>query len=171
MTKIELVIFDRDGTLNRKSLNKYLLSSKEILWPDDIIEIQKLCLAGIKLSIATNQSCISKKLVSEEEVIEITQTVVSPICSLESTSIFICKHDDGDNCSCRKPQPGLILNATNHFKVAPEESIYIGDSRIDVQAAEAAGVEFLGVCWDNRCLGEKCLHTLTNVVEYILAKE
>jgi D-glycero-D-manno-heptose 1,7-bisphosphate phosphatase len=171
MSKIKLAIFDRDGTLNRKSLNRYLLSSKEILWPEDIIEIQKLCLAGIKICIATNQSCISKKLISKEEVIEITQSVVNPICSIESTSIFICKHDDGENCGCRKPQPGLILNAMNHFEVAPEESIYIGDSRIDIQAADAASVKFLGVCWDNKCLGEKCLHTLTNIVEYILTRD
>lgn len=170
MSKIKLAIFDRDGTLNRKSLNRYLLSNKEILWPEDIIEIQKLCLAGIKICIATNQSCISKKLISEREVIEITKAVVNPIFSIQSTSIFICKHNNEEKCDCRKPLPGLIHKATNYFKVKPEESIYIGDSQIDIQAAEAASVEFLGVCWDNKCLGAKCIHTLTNVVRNILSR-
>ena len=127
-------------------------------------------LAGIQISIATNQSCISKKLISEKEVIEITKTVVNPIFSIQSTSIFICKHSDEENCDCRKPLPGLVLNATKYFKVAPEESIYIGDSQIDIQAADAANVEFLGVCWDSKCLGSRCLHTLTSVVRNILAR-
>ena len=52
---------------------------------------------------------------------------------------FICPHEPEDNCECRKPKPGLLLQAARHFNVDPTEMLVIGDSMRDIVAAKACG--------------------------------
>ena len=55
--------------------------------------------------------------------------------------MFVCKHDDNDNCSCRKPKPGMILDAITRHNLHHDECIMIGDSLKDLKAASAAGID------------------------------
>ena len=55
------------------------------------------------------------------------------------SSIFYCPHRPDENCTCRKPKPGLILQASKYHKVDLKNSFFIGDSNTDMKAAEAAG--------------------------------
>ena len=53
--------------------------------------------------------------------------------------IFICPHRPEDNCLCRKPLPGLIESARRKYSFDPEQTWFIGDSKRDIEAAQAAG--------------------------------
>jgi len=53
---------------------------------------------------------------------------------------YFCPHKPEDHCFCRKPNPGLILNAIHEFQIDPKESIMIGDKNSDIQAAKNAGI-------------------------------
>lgn len=55
--------------------------------------------------------------------------------------IFFCPHGPSDNCECRKPKPGLLLEIAKQFKVNKEEMLMIGDSMRDLLAAKAAGIK------------------------------
>jgi histidinol phosphatase-like enzyme len=73
MSEIKLVILDRDGTLNKRIPNNYLLKIDDIERPKDFHELAKLCNSGIKFGVASNQACVSKKLISRPSVISITK--------------------------------------------------------------------------------------------------
>ena len=60
---------------------------------------------------------------------------------LDFEEIFVCMHDDDDNCKCRKPKPGMILDAISKYNLFHEECIMIGDSVKDLKAANAAGID------------------------------
>lgn len=169
MSEIKLVILDRDGTLNKRIHNNYLLKIADIERPKDFYELSKLCSSGIKIGIASNQACVSKKLISRQSVITITKSVLKPILEIDDDSIFICTHQDFENCTCRKPKPGLILKCLEYFDANASDAIFIGDTERDSEAAASAGVKFIGVCWNSECLGEECLHSITNVVKAILS--
>ena len=53
--------------------------------------------------------------------------------------LFVCYHDDHDNCECRKPKPGLILEATKKWNIDLKKSFMIGDRRKDIEAGKSAG--------------------------------
>jgi len=55
-------------------------------------------------------------------------------------AVLVCPHGPGDICSCRKPRPGLLLNALSRFSVRADRSWVVGDAASDVEAALAAGV-------------------------------
>ena len=57
--------------------------------------------------------------------------------------LFVCVHDDEDNCSCRKPKPGMILEAISTNNLQYNECIMIGDSIKDIQSANSAGISSL----------------------------
>ena len=59
---------------------------------------------------------------------------------IEITSIYFCPHKDSDNCRCRKPMPGMYLDAIHDFNIDPVKSIAIGDKTSDLIAANKAGV-------------------------------
>ncbi|NND54328.1 MAG: HAD-IIIA family hydrolase, partial [Gammaproteobacteria bacterium] len=54
--------------------------------------------------------------------------------------IFICPHAPDDGCDCRKPKPGLLLQAAEYFACGLQNMVFVGDKKSDVEAANAAGV-------------------------------
>jgi D-glycero-D-manno-heptose 1,7-bisphosphate phosphatase len=169
MNKIKLVMLDRDGTLNKRIPDNYLVKEKDILWPADFNDLLKIINSDIKISVVSNQACVSKKLISYSDVISLTKSVISPLFEIDEKSIFICTHQEIENCFCRKPKPGLILKSLEYFKISSGDSVFIGDSEKDAEAASAANVRFIGVCWNSKCLGQKCVHSLSSAVDIILS--
>jgi D-glycero-D-manno-heptose 1,7-bisphosphate phosphatase len=165
-----LLILDRDGTLNSRIREGYLLQKKDIVRAKDFQELSKLLKNDFIFCIASNQACISKGLISEESVIEITQAVVAPITQISKDQIFVCPHQEYEHCLCRKPEPQLLLSALEHNGITPENAYFVGDSQYDRLAAEKLGINFYGVCWDGDCLGPDCYHTLSGVTDEILTQ-
>jgi len=168
MSKVKLLMLDRDGTLNKRIPNGYLLAEKDILRPTDLDSLVRIIDYNIKIAIISNQACISKKMISYEEIIKITKSILRPSIEIDDRSIFICPHQESENCFCRKPKPGLILKCLEYFNINKADSVFIGDSNLDAEAAKIADVRFFGVCWDSKCQGEICLHSISNAVDRIL---
>jgi D-glycero-D-manno-heptose 1,7-bisphosphate phosphatase len=161
-------MLDRDGTINKRIHNSYLLKNQDIIRPIDFSSLVNIHNSDIIISIVSNQPCISKKIITYSEVVSLTQFLVRPIFELSEESIFICPHQEKEGCDCRKPKPGLILKCLEYFDISPDQSIFVGDTEKDATAAREAGVQFFGVCWDSPCLGERCFHTISNVVSNII---
>lgn len=168
MNKVKLLMLDRDGTLNKRVPNGYLLSEKDISRPPDLDSLVRLTNSGVEVAIVTNQACISKKMISYEETVKITKSVLCPSIEIDDRSIFICPHQENENCFCRKPKPGLLLKCLEYFKINKADSVFIGDSNLDAEAAKNADVRFFSVCWDSNCQGKICLHSISNAVDRIL---
>ncbi len=129
------VFFDRDGTLCR---NAHFMSRWEDFEPfeDGLRDLPKLKKAGFMLVGATNQSGIARGLVGEEFVREVGGHFMQ---KYGFDAFYYCPHHPDDFCPCRKPSPGMLLNARRDLGIDLRNSYMIGDSAADVLAARAAG--------------------------------
>ena len=135
------VFLDRDGTLNKniwrngKLTPPYSYDEVEIIngAQEAISKLRKLNYTPI---IITNQPDISRGKVSLQEV----NTINKVICEkLKIDYVYMCIHDDNDECECRKPKPGMIHKAAVDLKLTLNKSILIGDRWRDIHAGQAAG--------------------------------
>ena len=109
----QAVFLDRDGALNRalvrhgKLYPPASLAELQIV-PDAPQALVALQAAGFLLIGVTNQPDVARET-QRREVVEAINAALLAILPL--AEILVCYHDDGDRCSCRKPQPGLLLQA------------------------------------------------------------
>jgi D-glycero-D-manno-heptose 1,7-bisphosphate phosphatase len=135
------VFLDRDGVLNgavvraAKPRPPGEVSEVEIL-PGVPEACRDLAAAGLLLIGATNQPDVARGTQFREEVLRINRFLLSRLPLLE---IRTCFHDDVDACACRKPKPGLLLEAAREHDIDLAGSFMVGDRWSDVAAGAAAG--------------------------------
>jgi D-glycero-D-manno-heptose 1,7-bisphosphate phosphatase len=97
--------------------------------------------AGYELVVLTNQSAIGRGLVSRAQVDEINRRLADSIARRGGRirAFLVCPHTPADDCDCRKPRPGLLLQARDGLGIDLSTAVMIGDKPTDVDAARAAG--------------------------------
>jgi D-glycero-D-manno-heptose 1,7-bisphosphate phosphatase len=141
------VFLDRDGVLihsavrGGKPLGARSEDEFEIL-PDVPAACQQLRDAGFLLIVVTNQPDIARGTVSTAMVGRLNGRLRQAV---PLDDIRICPHDDGDDCLCRKPKPGLLTDAAADWDIDLAASFMVGDRWRDVGAARAAGCRVLFV--------------------------
>lgn len=135
---MKLVILDRDGVINYDS-EHYIKSVAE--WqaiPGSLAAIAKLNQAGFKIAIASNQSGIARGLYTEAELLEIHLKMQQELKNLGGCieKICYCPHHPNENCHCRKPRTGMLLEIEQHFSCSLKDVPVIGDRLSDVLAAK-----------------------------------
>jgi D-glycero-D-manno-heptose 1,7-bisphosphate phosphatase len=95
------------------------------------------------LIIITNQSGIARGYYQEEDFQKLTQWMLRKFTNqgLRILDVFFCPHGPESTCNCRKPKPGMLLEARGKYNIDMKNSWMIGDKEADVQAANAAGIE------------------------------
>jgi D-glycero-D-manno-heptose 1,7-bisphosphate phosphatase len=141
-TVTRAVFLDRDGVLNRAVVRDGKpyppASAGEVELVDDAAAcMARLKAAGYLLLVVTNQPDVARGTQSAAELNAINDVLLA---ALPLDEFFICPHDSGDRCDCRKPKPGLILQGAATYRVDLTESFVIGDRWRDMDAARAAGV-------------------------------
>lgn len=142
MNKQKKAIFlDRDGVINKKR-DDYVKSVDELeIFQDVGDSILKLKEMGFLIIVVTNQSVINRGIIAVEELEEIhlaiQQNLKEKHCSIDK--FYFCPHRPDENCECRKPNPGLLLQAINDFCINASNSWMIGDCLTDIKAGEAVG--------------------------------
>ena len=134
-----LVILDRDGVINRDS-DEFIKSPSEWLPIDGSLEaIGMLSAAGFDVAVATNQSGIGRKLLDRPTLAAIHEKMRQAASEKggDISKIAFCPHHPDDNCDCRKPKPGLLLDLSRQFGVPLINVPVIGDSARDIAAARA----------------------------------
>ena len=145
---------DRDGVINRafvhagKPRPPANVGELEIL-PGVARSLERLREAGFLLIGATNQPDVARGTTSRSAVEAIHSRLHQ---ELALDAIYVCWHDDSDACSCRKPQPGLILQAASDCDVDLTKSFMIGDRWRDIEAGQRAGCRTV---WINRNYDER----------------
>lgn len=142
---IKLIILDRDGVINYDSDN-YIKSPEEwVPIPGSLEAIAKLNRARYKVAIATNQSGIGRGYYDLQMLEKMHQKMDKLLAEINAKVDYIrfCPHTPDDNCFCRKPRPGMLLEIAKNFNQPAEEVIFIGDTASDRQAAKAANMNFV----------------------------
>ena len=138
---MKLVILDRDGTINHDS--EHHVRSPEEWRPikGSIEAIARLTQAGYRIVVATNQSGIARGYFDTRTLLEIHEALQRAAAQAGGRvdAFFFCPHAADSACACRKPQPGMLLEAARRFNVSLEDTYMVGDARRDVEAAAAAG--------------------------------
>jgi D-glycero-D-manno-heptose 1,7-bisphosphate phosphatase len=138
---MKLVILDRDGVINQDS-DQYVKSPEEWIPIDGSLHaIARLCHAGYRVFVATNQSGLARGLFDIETLHAIHQKMLKEVHHQGGTidAILFCPHGPEDQCDCRKPKPGLYMQIASRAGQSLKGIPVIGDSLRDLQAAEAVG--------------------------------
>ncbi len=136
-----LVLLDRDGVLNRDMKTGILrLEDFEIL-PGVPAALARLTQAGYKLAICTNQSAVGRGLLSIETLNTIHQALRDAVARAGGRidEIYYAPDAPEHPGPRRKPNPGMLQEALQHFSADPARTWFIGDALRDMQAAAAAG--------------------------------
>ena len=135
------VFLDRDGVIN-ENRDDYIKTWDEVRFLPGVFEaLARLALTSFRIVLVTNQSPIGRGILTEEQVEAINGRLVAEIESHSGRvdGVYYCPHHPDDHCGCRKPQPGLLLQAARELDLDLSRSYLIGDAVSDVEAALAAG--------------------------------
>ena len=136
-----VVYLDRDGTINHDTAD-YIKSRSEFKFiPGSIEAVRLLTISGFTSIVITNQSALARKFISPAELGQIHAMMEDAIVAGggKITDIFFCPHMPDDGCECRKPAPGLLLQAQHKYNIDLSTSIMVGDSAKDIECARNAG--------------------------------
>ncbi|WP_294154223.1 HAD family hydrolase [uncultured Selenomonas sp.] len=148
MRQRKAVFFDRDGTLNVDV--HYLHRPEDFEWlPGAREAIKYVNDAGFLAIVITNQSGVARGYFPESDVLRVYDWMNEDLESLGAhlDALYYCPHhphgsvpEYTKDCTCRKPKPGLVLQAIEEHHIDPAASVLIGDGDRDVECAERAGV-------------------------------
>lgn len=136
------IFLDRDGVIihNRK---EYVRTWDHVkIYPQSLQALSWLKNSPYKIVIVTNQAGIGKGILPYSVAEEINQGVIEAVQKAGGRvdGLFLCPHTNSDRCDCRKPQPGLLLQAARALSIDLNQSIMIGDALSDIEAGQRAGV-------------------------------
>lgn len=137
MPAIDAVLFDRDHTITIDDPPFNGDPDKVVPVPGAPQAVARLRARGIPVGVVTNQSGIARGLLTVEQVEAVNARADELIGPFDTWQF--CPHAPAAECSCRKPAPGLVLRAADLLGVVPQHVVVIGDTVMDVGAAEAAG--------------------------------
>lgn len=142
MEKIKALFLDRDGVINKDLGYVYRIEDFEFM-PGIFEALAGFMMLGYEIFVVTNQSGIGRGYYSEDDFAKLSKYMIDEFKSygIEIKKIYHCPHTPSDDCNCRKPKPGMILQALDEFNISLKDSLMIGDKPSDLESAQRAGVE------------------------------
>lgn len=143
MVRKKLIILDRDGVINHQ-ISPYVTSLEKFEYHYGAVKSMSLLIdLGYKICVCSNQQGIAKGLYNYKVLNSIEEKILNDVKPNSTIKFFYCDHLQEQECSCRKPQPGLLNQALNYHQVSAHEAIFVGDNISDYGAAIAAQVDFI----------------------------
>ncbi|WP_373088680.1 D-glycero-alpha-D-manno-heptose-1,7-bisphosphate 7-phosphatase [Sneathiella sp.] len=136
-----LVLLDRDGVINEDRAD-FVKSPEELKFiPDSLDAIARLNSHGHKLVVITNQSCIGRGIITDEQLAAIHGKLMDAVHRAHGRldDIIIAPDAPWAATERRKPAPGMLIEAMRKFKYSERNTVFIGDSASDMEAATSAG--------------------------------
>ncbi len=178
------VFVDRDGVICRNRDDHVKSWEEFVFLPGALEALARLASTDLYIVVITNQAIINRHMVPAEVVEEIHARMVRAI---EATGgrvdrVMYCPHRPDEHCSCRKPQPGLLLMAAEELGLDLSHSYLVGDAEADMQAGRAVGCRRYMVltgrgrrqllhCWLHGERGFTVVPNLSAAVNAILRRE
>ena len=138
------VFIDRDGTIMEDT--DYCSDPKDVRIFCGVVEaLRRLKARGFKIIIITNQSGVGRGLFTLDQYRAVESEVVRQLGDGLIDATYYCPDAPGQHSNCRKPAPGMIVQATQDHQIDLSRSFLIGDKEIDVECAHNAGVRAIRV--------------------------
>ncbi|AFM26472.1 D,D-heptose 1,7-bisphosphate phosphatase [Desulfomonile tiedjei DSM 6799] len=138
------IFLDRDGVINHKLPEDHYVSSiEQFVFLDGVAEALRLLRdMGFVLVVITNQRGIARNLMTESDLEKVHNHMRSVLArnGVVLDAVYHCPHEKDELCNCRKPQPGMILQAQRDLGIDLNLSYLVGDSPSDMEAGSRAGV-------------------------------
>lgn len=171
------VFLDRDGVINANIERDGRLVAPTrieqfVLLPGVEDAVRRLKAAGFLVVVVTNQPDVATGR-NSRDTIEAMHAVIRSRMPVDD--IKACFHVDADNCECRKPKPGMILQAAAEYGIDLPASYVVGDRWRDIEAGRIAGCSTIfvdySVAQDGPCRPDKTVRSLPEAVSYILVQK
>ena len=138
------VFLDRDGTIMEDT--DYCSDPKDVrIFPGARDGLRRLKSQGFKLIIITNQSGIGRGRFTLEQYRAVEAEVSQQLGDDLIDATYYCPDSPGQPSNCRKPAPGMVIQAAQDYKIDLSRSFFIGDKEIDVECGHNAGVSAIRV--------------------------
>lgn len=138
---MKAVLLDRDGVIN-EDRDDYVKGVHELrVFPGAPDSIRRLNEAGFRVFVVSNQQGVAKGIISEESLLAMQNEISRQVEAAGGaiSGFYYCRHLASQGCSCRKPQPGLLLKAAKEHGFDLAESVMVGDTERDIMAGKSAG--------------------------------
>lgn len=136
------VFIDRDGVINKRLDGDYVKSWSEFEFLSKAKEaVRRLSNAVYDVIVVSNQAGINKGAVSASTVEEIHRLMLKKLSDAggKVAAVYYCPHRPDENCDCRKPKPGMLLQAAVEHGIELRGSYLVGDSATDIEAGAVVG--------------------------------
>jgi len=138
---IKTIFLDRDGVINKEVEYLFRIADFEFIEGvfDACLYFQQL---DYKIIIISNQSGIARGYYNENDYQKVTEWMLGQFNDngINILDIFYCPHSPESTCNCRKPKPGMLIEAKNKYNISMKDSWMIGDKETDIEAANLAGI-------------------------------
>ncbi|GAA0349118.1 D-glycero-beta-D-manno-heptose 1,7-bisphosphate 7-phosphatase [Bowmanella denitrificans] len=169
------LFLDRDGVINLD--HGYVYKPQDFQFVEGIFALcRRFHQAGYLLVVVTNQSGIGRGYYSEADFAQLTEWMKQRFIEQQAplAGVYYCPHHSESAqgqyklaCDCRKPEPGMLLQAAKDLNIDLSQSVMVGDKVSDMQAAERAGVKkryfFAHPGTEGAPQGSVAIHKLTNI--------
>ncbi len=135
------ILLDRDGVLNRDLPGSVCRAEQLEILPRSLTALRLLTESGYRILVLTNQACVGRGELSWRELENIHRKLAQHVAAAGGRidDFFVCPHLSTEQCSCRKPAPGLISQARQKWGFDPTATCLVGDDSRDIHAALTAG--------------------------------
>ncbi|MBF0595692.1 MAG: HAD family hydrolase [Candidatus Omnitrophica bacterium] len=165
------VFWDRDGVINKAILrNNKVFSPRELKDFEIVPGVRKILAEcrqqGYLNIVITNQPDISRGLMSRDILDSMHRIIQEQLCV---DDIFVCPHDDQDQCTCRKPKPGMMIDAAQKWGIDLRASFVVGDQWKDVDAGKNSGCStiLLSSCYNQGVAADFIIDEISSAADII----
>jgi histidinol-phosphate phosphatase family protein len=171
---MKAIFLDRDGVINRKAPEgRYITSWLEVVFLPGVFDaVAALHRAGFLIMIATNQRGVATGKIRRLDLDQIHDRMRLEFSKngINIADIYCCTHGLEARCVCRKPKPGMLVQAKREYNLELADSWIVGDSQSDIEAGIAAGCKTARICCQDHA-GEAAIRADIEVIDLRAAAE
>ena len=168
---MKIAFLDRDGTINKEFEDEQWGTIEEPVLNEGAVEaMQEMQKRGYEIIIVTNQPLINKGIITQKQYDSYTEKLLNilNINGIKVLEIYFCPHREEENCSCRKPNTGMIEKAIEKYKnIEIEKSFMVGDSLNDVGLGNKMKLKSFGINLKSVEFDFTEVNSLKDVIKYI----
>lgn len=135
------IFLDRDGVINRDRQFVYRIEDFQFI--EGVVDaVREMANRGFKVVVVTNQSGIGRGYYTQQDFDVLNEWMLATLRrqGVSVSGVYHCPHSPDAACECRKPKPGMILQAARELNLCLKDSWMVGDKPSDIAAAHSAGI-------------------------------